>query len=69
MKKASVHDLGQESKKIKRPPTQRRQAPIEQGPQVRGANENPDFLARLHSIYGDKTLAETGAELISSDRD
>jgi antitoxin (DNA-binding transcriptional repressor) of toxin-antitoxin stability system len=30
--------------------------------------ETPDFLARLRTIYGDKTLAVTGAELVSSDR-
>ena len=29
----------------------------------------PDFLARLRKIYGDKVLAVSGAELLSSDRD
>jgi hypothetical protein len=32
------------------------------------AKEIPDFLARLRSIYGNKLLAVSGAELISSDR-
>jgi antitoxin (DNA-binding transcriptional repressor) of toxin-antitoxin stability system len=30
--------------------------------------ELPDFLSRLRTIYGEKTLAVTGADLISSDR-
>ena len=29
----------------------------------------PDFLARVRKIYGDKVLAVSGAELLSSDRD
>jgi hypothetical protein len=29
----------------------------------------PDFLARVRRIYGDKVLAVSGAELLSSDRD
>jgi antitoxin (DNA-binding transcriptional repressor) of toxin-antitoxin stability system len=28
----------------------------------------PDFLARLHRIYGDKTLEVSGAELLAQER-
>jgi hypothetical protein len=32
------------------------------------ATEVPDFLGRLRTIYGDKVLAVSGAELVSQDR-
>ena len=35
---------------------------------VRSAAQVPDFLARLHSIYGDKSLRVSGAELVAEDR-
>jgi hypothetical protein len=33
------------------------------------AAEIPDFQERLRTIYGDKVLAVSGAELVSEDRD
>ena len=35
---------------------------------VRSATQMPDFLARLRSIYGEKSLQVSGAELIAQDR-
>ncbi len=35
----------------------------------RTAGPMPDFLERLRSIYGDKILRVSGAELIAQDRD
>ena len=32
------------------------------------AGQVPDFLARLRSIYGEKRLSVTGAELVAEDR-
>ncbi len=29
----------------------------------------PDFMARLHTIYGDRVLTTTGAEIVRHDRD
>jgi hypothetical protein len=34
-----------------------------------GAKKMPDFEARMRSIFGDKVLAVSGADLISADRD
>jgi antitoxin (DNA-binding transcriptional repressor) of toxin-antitoxin stability system len=34
-----------------------------------GAKKMPDFAARMCSIFGDKVLAESGADLISAERD
>jgi hypothetical protein len=33
------------------------------------AKKMPDFEARMRSIFGDKVLAVSGADLISADRD
>lgn len=38
-------------------------------PVARISLRRPDFLARLRTIYGDKTLAVSGAELVAQDRD
>lgn len=35
---------------------------------VQSARQMPDFLARLRSIYGEKSLQVSGAELIDQDR-
>ena len=35
---------------------------------ARSATQMPDFLARLRSIYGEKSLQVSGAELIAQDR-
>jgi antitoxin (DNA-binding transcriptional repressor) of toxin-antitoxin stability system len=77
MKKASVRDLRYAFKKIERllhqgeeiQITKRRRVIARLVPEnTEAARETPDFLARLRSIYGDKVLAVSGAELISSDR-
>jgi len=31
--------------------------------------KRPDFLARLHKIFGDKVIEPSGAEIISWDRE
>ncbi len=78
MKKASLRDLRYDFKKIERLLHQgeeievtKRQRVIarlvpEQTPRSR---QLPDFLGRLRSIYGDKALETSGAELIAKDRD
>jgi antitoxin (DNA-binding transcriptional repressor) of toxin-antitoxin stability system len=76
MKKASVRDLRYGFKKIERllhqgeeiQITKRRRVIARLVPETTESAKIPDFLARLRSIYGDKVLAVTGAELISSDR-
>jgi len=77
MKKASVRDLRYEFKKIERllrqgeeiQITKRRRVIARLVPEgTETPKEIPDFLARLRTIYGDKVLAVTGAELLSSDR-
>jgi antitoxin (DNA-binding transcriptional repressor) of toxin-antitoxin stability system len=77
MKKASVRDLRYAFKKIERllhqgeeiQITKRRRVIARLVPETTAAaKQTPDFLARLRSIYGDKVLAVSGAELISSDR-
>ena len=77
MKKASVRDLRYEFKKIERllhqgeevQITKRRRVIARLVPETTEAvKPTPDFLARLHAIYGNKILAVSGAELLSSDR-
>jgi antitoxin (DNA-binding transcriptional repressor) of toxin-antitoxin stability system len=77
MKQASVRDLRYAFKKIERllhqgeeiQITKRRRVIARLVPETtEAAKPAPDFLARLRSIYGDKVLAVSGAELISSDR-
>ena len=77
MKKASVRDLRYDFKKIERllhegeevEITKRRRVIARLVPQrKRRAKKVPDFLARLRSIYGDKVLAVSGAELVAEDR-
>jgi len=77
MKQASVRDLRYAFKKIERllhqgeeiQITKRRRVIARLVPETtEGTKPTPDFLARLRSIYGDKVLAVSGAELISSDR-
>ncbi len=79
MTKASVRDLRYEFKKIERLLLQGEEIQITKRRRViaRLVPENaegekkkmPDFLARVRRIYGDKVLAVSGADLISSDRD
>jgi len=77
MKKASIRDLRYAFKKIERllrqgeeiQITKRRRVIARLVPEhTETAREIPDFTARLHSIYGDKILAVSGAELMSTDR-
>jgi antitoxin (DNA-binding transcriptional repressor) of toxin-antitoxin stability system len=79
MNQASVRDLRYEFKKIERLLLQGEEIQITKRRRViarlvpeRPEGEKkkmPDFLARVRRIYGDKVLAVSGAELISSDRD
>ena len=78
MKRASVRDLRYEFKKIERllhqgeevQITKRRRVIARLVPEsAQSVKELPDFLARLRTIYGEKNLAVSGAELIASDRD
>jgi len=78
MKKASVRDLRYGFKKIERllhegeeiEITKRRRVIARLVPERgRRAKKVPDFLARLRSIYGEKQLATSGADLVASDRD
>jgi antitoxin (DNA-binding transcriptional repressor) of toxin-antitoxin stability system len=77
MRKASVRDLRYAFKKVERllhqgeevQITKRRRVIARLVPESAAmAVETPDFLGRLHSIYGDKVLAVSGAELVSEDR-
>jgi antitoxin (DNA-binding transcriptional repressor) of toxin-antitoxin stability system len=77
MKKASVRDLRyhfaeverllQQGEKIEI--TKRRQVIARLLPARRIVGRRPDFLARLRSIYGDKMLDVSGAQLIAQERD
>ncbi len=77
MRKASVRDLRYNFKKIERllhegeeiQITKRRRVIARLIPEsVRGVTQMPDFLARLRSIYGEKSLQVSGAELMAQDR-
>ena len=77
MKTASIRDLRYQFKKIERllhqgeevQITKRRRVIARLVPESAEApKELPDFLARLRTIYGNKALAVSGAELVSSDR-
>jgi antitoxin (DNA-binding transcriptional repressor) of toxin-antitoxin stability system len=77
MKKASVRDLRYAFKKIERllhegeeiEITKRRRVIARLVPEgARRAKKVPDFLARLRSIYGEKKLRVSGADLIAEDR-
>jgi len=77
MKKASLRDLRYAFKKIERLLHQGEEIQITKRRKViaRLVPENPpapaevpNFLGRLHSIYGEKTLHVSGAELVEKDR-
>ncbi|MGC1163769.1 MAG: hypothetical protein WA881_16810, partial [Candidatus Sulfotelmatobacter sp.] len=77
MKKASVRDLRYGFKRIERLLHQGEEVQITKRRRViarlvpdgaEAPRKIPDFLARLRAIYGDKVLAVSGAELVSSDR-
>ncbi len=78
MKKASVRDLRYDFKKLERllhqgeeiQITKRRVVIARLVPENKeGGKEMPDFRARMRSIFGDKVMAVSGADLISADRD
>jgi antitoxin (DNA-binding transcriptional repressor) of toxin-antitoxin stability system len=77
MKQASVSDLRQRFKKIERLLYQGEEIQITKRGRViarlipdaaEAAKQTPDFMTRLRTIYGDKVLAVSGAELASLDR-
>lgn len=77
MTKASVRDLRYGFKKIERllrqgeeiQITKRRRVIARLVPEnTQSPSELPDFRARVRSIYGDKVLAVSGADLVSEDR-
>lgn len=77
MKRASVGDLRYGFKKIERMLHQGEEVQITKRRRViarlvpengQGTAQMPDFLRRLRSIYGDKILRVSGAELIAQDR-
>jgi antitoxin (DNA-binding transcriptional repressor) of toxin-antitoxin stability system len=78
MKTASLSDLRYGFEKIERLLDQGEEIQIiKQGRVIarlipdgaEATKQAPDFLARLRTIYGDKVLAVSGAELIFTDRD
>lgn len=77
MRRASVRDLRYGFKKIERllhqgeeiQITKRRRVIARLVPEnTQSAAQMPDFLERLHTIYGDTMLEVSGAELIAQDR-
>lgn len=77
MKKASIHDLRYGFPKIERllrqggeiHITKRRRVIARLVPEnAESATQMPDFLERLRTIYGGKTLKISGTELIAQDR-
>ena len=77
MKKASIRDLRYGFRKIERllhqgeeiQITKRRRVIARLVPEpTAGVARLPDFLARLRSIYGEKPLGVSGAELVAEDR-
>ena len=77
MKKASVRDLRYGFKKIERLLLQGEEVQITKRRRViaRLTPENaqpplemPDFLRRLRTIYGEKVLPTSGADLVAADR-
>jgi antitoxin (DNA-binding transcriptional repressor) of toxin-antitoxin stability system len=78
MTKASVRDLRYDFKKIERLLRKGEEIQITKHRRVIGRlvpespespKVMPDFRARMRSIFGDKVLAVSGADLISADRD
>ena len=78
MAKASIRDLRYQFGKIERLLQQREEVQITKRRKViarlvpeklQAAPAKPDFMARLHKIYGHKAMATTGAELVAEDRE
>jgi len=77
MKSASIRELRYAFKKIERLLRQGEEIQITKRRRViarlipegqQSVKQIPDFLARLHSIYGNKPLQVSGAELVAEDR-
>ena len=77
MKTVSVRDLRYDFRKVERllsqgediQVTKRRKVIARLSPAIEARPPLPDFLGRLKEIYGDQSLAVSGAELVSWDRD
>ncbi len=78
MKRASVRDLRYHFSEVERllergekiEITKRRRVIAQLVPVASAAaRRRPDFLARLHKIYGAKTLTMSSAELLAQERD
>ena len=78
MKTASIRDLRYSFKKVEQLLRQGEEVQITKRRQVIArlvpeqpdtAPPLPDFMARMHFIYGDRVLKVSGAELIRQDRD
>lgn len=77
MRKASVRDLRYRFSDIERALEQGEKIEITKRKRVIGrlfparaaAGQCPDFLARLQSIYGDRKLEVSGAQLLARERD
>ena len=77
MKTVSVRDLRYDFKMVERilsegediSITKRRKVIARLVPEPQAAPELPDFLGRMHAIYGDKCSPVTGAEIVRLDRD
>jgi antitoxin (DNA-binding transcriptional repressor) of toxin-antitoxin stability system len=78
MRKASVRDLRYDFKKIEHLLHQGQEVEITKRQKVIARlipqasvppPQLPDFMARLHSIYGDQTLKVSGAEVVAKDRE
>ena len=76
MKRASIRDLRYAFKKIERllqqgeeiEITKRRQVIARLVPEQKVCATIPDFLGRLRTIYGEKTLKVSGTDLMVQDR-
>ena len=77
MAKASIRDLRYDFKKIERLVLQGEEIQITRRsrviarlvPEAEGTKAMPDFRARMRSIFGDKVLAASGADLKAADWD
>ena len=77
MKQASVRDLRYRFSEVERllvrgekiEITKRKQVIAHLLPARSTVGRRPDFLARLRSIYGDKILEVSGAQLLAQERD
>ncbi len=77
MRKASVRDLRYRFTEVERlleqgekiEITKRKRVIAQLLPARTRSRRRPDFLARLRSIYGDRTFEVSGAELLARERD